>query len=198
VLIGPREIAELLERRRDCRIIAKAGGDCARLRVIRIVEITEAQRGSAVPLQQYLDLIAKLDGGEAHAGGFSRIALTPSIYCCGFNAERGASAQALAALGIPALLFNETSKVLAANPLIEALTGFVRWRAFDRVSLNDKGADQLLGDAVATIGSETRPQAPPVELVQSLFDLTPAEANVACSLASGKLVEATATEAKSL
>jgi DNA-binding CsgD family transcriptional regulator len=148
--------------------------------------------------------------------------------------------EALAALGVPALVFNETGKVLAANPLIEALTGFVRWRAFDRVSLKDKGADQLLRDAVATIDSETRPdirsfpvrdaeaettmiahvipirlsardifvrcfavlaltpmtrpQAPPVELVQSLFDLTPAEARVARSLASGKTVEVIATE----
>src|SRR6516165_2688189 len=61
--------------------------------------------------------------------------------------------EALAALGVPALVFNETGKVLAANPLIEALTGFVRWLAFDRVSLKDKGADQLLRDAVATIDS---------------------------------------------
>jgi len=148
--------------------------------------------------------------------------------------------EALAALGVPALVFNETGKVLAANPLIEALTGFVRWRAFDRVSLKDKGADQLLRAAVATIDSEsrpevrsfpvrdaeagatmiahvipirlsardifvrcfavlaltpiTRPQAPPLELVQSLFDLTPAEARVARSLASGKTAEAIATE----
>ncbi len=148
--------------------------------------------------------------------------------------------EALAALGLPALVFNEAGKVLAANPLIEALTGFVRWRAFDKVSLKDKGADQLLRDAVATIDSEskpevrsfpvrdaeaeatmiahvipirlsardifvrcfavlaltpiTRPQAPPVELVQSLFDLTPAEARVARSLASCMTVEAIATE----
>jgi DNA-binding CsgD family transcriptional regulator len=147
---------------------------------------------------------------------------------------------ALAALGVPALVFNETGKVLAANALIEALTGFVYWRAFDRVSLTDKGADHLLRDAVATIDSETspkvrsfpardtkadatmvahvipirlsardiflrcfavlaltpitRPQAPPVELVQSLFDLTPAEARVARSLASGKTAEVIATE----
>jgi len=98
--------------------------------------------------------------------------------------------------------------------------------------MKDKGADQLLRDAVAAIDSETRPdvrsfpvrgvdgeaamvahvipirlsardifvrcfavlvltpmtrpQAPPVELVQSLFDLTPAEARVARSLASGR------------
>jgi DNA-binding CsgD family transcriptional regulator len=147
---------------------------------------------------------------------------------------------ALAALGVPALVLNETGKVLAANRLIEALTGFVHWRAFDRVSLKDKGADQLLRDAIATIDYEgrtdvrsfptrdaeaeatmvahlipirlsardifvrcfavlvltpmTRPQAPPVELVQSLFDLTPAEARVARSLASGRTLEAIATE----
>ena len=35
----------------------------------------------------------------------------------------------------------------------------------------------------------TLPQAPPVELVQSLFDLTPAEARVARSLAAGETVE---------
>jgi hypothetical protein len=40
----------------------------------------------------------------------------------------------------------------------------------------------------------TAPQAPPVELVQSLFDLTPAEARVARSLASGKTVEDIATD----
>jgi DNA-binding CsgD family transcriptional regulator len=38
------------------------------------------------------------------------------------------------------------------------------------------------------------PQAPPVELVQSLFDLTPAEARVARGLASGKTVEDIATD----
>src|SRR5262249_24137397 len=143
-----------------------------------------------------------------------------------------AAGEALAALGVPALVLNETGKVLAANRQIEALRGFVRWRAFDKVSMQDKGADQLLRDAVAAIDSETRPdvrsfpvrgaeaeatmvahvitirlsardffvlcfaalvlppmtrpQAPPVELVQSLFDLTPAEARVARSLASGR------------
>jgi DNA-binding CsgD family transcriptional regulator len=39
----------------------------------------------------------------------------------------------------------------------------------------------------------TLPQAPPVELVQSLFDLTPAEARVARSLAEGETVEAIAS-----
>ena len=38
------------------------------------------------------------------------------------------------------------------------------------------------------------PQAPPVELVQSLFDLTPAEARVARGLATGKTVDDIATD----
>jgi DNA-binding CsgD family transcriptional regulator len=151
-----------------------------------------------------------------------------------------AAGDTLAVLGVPALVFDETGKVLAANPLIEALTGFVHWRAFGRVSLRDKGADRLLRDAATSIGSEsspecrsfpacdakaettmvahvipvrlsardifvrcfavlvltpvTRPQAPPVELVQSLFDLTPAEARVARSLASGKTIASIAAD----
>jgi DNA-binding CsgD family transcriptional regulator len=145
------------------------------------------------------------------------------------------ASETLAALGLPALVLDEQGKVLAANPLIEALTGYVHWRAQDRVSLKDRAADQLLRDAIAAIdvaggtsvrsfpvrdtGAETMmvahvvpirlsardifvrcaaalvltpvtlPQAPPVELVQSLFDLTPAEARVARGLASGKTVD---------
>jgi DNA-binding CsgD family transcriptional regulator len=148
--------------------------------------------------------------------------------------------EALAALGVPALVFDETGKVLAANAPIEGLSGFVRWRAFDKVSLKDMRADRLLRDAVATIDSEsrpdvrsfpvhdaeaeatmvahvipirlsardiflrcaavlaltpvTRPQAPPVELVQSLFDLTPAEARVARGLAAGRTAEDMASD----
>jgi len=149
------------------------------------------------------------------------------------------ASETLAALGLPALVLNEQGKVLAANSLIEALSAYVQWRAFDRISLKDKAADQLLRDAVAAIdapgggvrsfpvrdmGAEammvahvipirlsardifvrcaaalvltpvTLPQAPPVELVQSLFDLTPAEARVARSLASGKTVANIATD----
>jgi DNA-binding CsgD family transcriptional regulator len=148
--------------------------------------------------------------------------------------------ETLAALGVPALVFNETGKVLASNSLIETLTGFVRWRAFDFVSLKDQAADRLLRAAIAIINSDlgsgvrsfpvrdadaettmvahvipirlsardvflrcaavlamtpvSAPQAPPVELVQSLFDLTPAEARVARSLAAGKSVEAIASD----
>ena len=119
--------------------------------------------------------------------------------------------------------------------MIEALSGYVQWRAQDRVSLKDRAADQLLRYAIAAIdmagGTSVRsfpvrdtgagammvahvipirlsardifvrcaavlvltpvtlPQAPPVELVQSLFDLTPAEARVARSLSAGETVE---------
>ncbi|MGH6845895.1 MAG: helix-turn-helix transcriptional regulator [Methylocella sp.] len=149
------------------------------------------------------------------------------------------ASETLATIGLPALVLNEQGKVLAANPLIEALTGYVHWRAQDRVSLKDRGADNLLRDAIAAInvagGSSVRsfpvrdpandammvahvvpvrlsardifvrcaavlvltpvtlPQAPPVELVQSLFDLTPAEARVARSLAAGETVGDIAT-----
>jgi DNA-binding CsgD family transcriptional regulator len=158
-----------------------------------------------------------------------------------FQLERARIAsETLAALGLPALVLNEQGKVLAANSLIEALTGYVHWRAQDRVSLKDRAANQLLRDAIAAIdvpggagvrsfpvrdtGAEammvahvvpirlsardifvrcaaafvltpvTLPQAPPVELVQSLFDLTPTEARVARSLASGKTVEDIASD----
>ena len=145
------------------------------------------------------------------------------------------ASETLAALRLPALVLNDQGTVLAANHLIEALTGYVQWRAQDRVSLKDRAADQLLRDAIASIdlarGSSVRsfpvrdtgaeammvahvvpirlsardifvrcaaalvltpvtlPKAPPVELVQSLFDLTPAEARVARSLAAGETVE---------
>jgi hypothetical protein len=99
-------------------------------------------------------------------------------------------------------------------------TGYVQWRAQDRVSLKDRVADKLMRDAIEAdlangivrsfpvrdartvakmvayvipirlsardifvrcaaalvLTPLTLPEAPPVELVQSLFDLTPAEA----------------------
>jgi DNA-binding CsgD family transcriptional regulator len=147
------------------------------------------------------------------------------------------ASETLALIGLPALVFDETGKVLAANHLIEALTGFIRWRAGDRVALKDPTADALWCQAIATIQTDERapvrsfagraadadadtpmvahvipirgvvrdlfarcagvlvltpvtlPNAPPVELVQSLFDLTPAEAKVARSLVTGATVD---------
>jgi len=145
----------------------------------------------------------------------------------------------LALIGLPALVFDDLGKVLAANHLIEALSDYIRWHAQDRVSLKDTSANALFRQAVETLniinvapvrsfavrGADTNaamvahvipirrsardifvrcagvlvmtpvtlPQAPPVELVQSLFDLTPAEARVARRLTGGETVEAIAS-----
>jgi DNA-binding CsgD family transcriptional regulator len=141
---------------------------------------------------------------------------------------------------IPALVLSETGKVLSVNSLIEVMSGYIDWRAHDRVSLRDRSADYLLREAIAAAGSEggfgvrsfpvrdTRanammvahvvpirlsardifircaailtltpvaaPAAPPIELIQCLFDLTPAEARVARDLGTGKTVDDIASE----
>jgi DNA-binding CsgD family transcriptional regulator len=138
-------------------------------------------------------------------------------------------------IGLPALVFGERGKVLAANHLMEALTDHIRWRAQDSVSLKDSTADMLFRQAIETLsvaasaptrsfavrGADTKaamvahvipirrssrdifvrcagvliltpvtlPNEPPVELVTSLFDLTPAEARVARSLTAGKTLD---------
>jgi DNA-binding CsgD family transcriptional regulator len=149
-----------------------------------------------------------------------------------------AATQALALLGIPALVFADSGKTLAANQLIEPLSDFILWRANDRIALKDPRADALLRDAIATADRDdtasvrsfpvrhadsamiahvvpirgsardvftrcaamlmltplTRPEAPPAELIRSLFDLTPAEARVARGLAAGQTVKDIAAE----
>lgn len=178
--------------------------------------------------------MAALDEVRAH---LARSALMSSR----LQLERArAASDTLAAVGLAAAVLDETGRVLAANPLVEAMTGCVHWRAFGRLSFDDKAADKLLQAAIATIDSDagasvrsfpakgaggqgmyvahvipirlsardifTRcaavllltpvilPQAPPVELVQSLFDLTAAEARVARSLARGKTVDDIASD----
>jgi DNA-binding CsgD family transcriptional regulator len=149
------------------------------------------------------------------------------------------ASEVLAIIGLPALVLDERGKVLAANPLIEALTDHIRWRAQDRISLKDASADALFRLAVETLpvagtaptrsfavrGADARaamvahvipirrssrdifvrsaavllltpvtlPDGPPVELVTSLFDFTPAEARVARSLTTGKTLDDIAT-----
>jgi DNA-binding CsgD family transcriptional regulator len=149
------------------------------------------------------------------------------------------ASETLALIGLPALVFDNQSKILAANHLIEALTDHIWWRAQGRMSLKDNIADALFRQAVETLNIKnvapvrsfavrsadanaamvahvipirrsahdifvrgagvlvmtpvTLPQAPPVELVQSLFDLTPAEARVARSLSAGETVEKSAS-----
>jgi DNA-binding CsgD family transcriptional regulator len=155
--------------------------------------------------------------------------------------ERARAASAmLAAIGLPALVFDLAGRVLVANDLMERLSDHVHWRAQDRFVLKDSQADALLRGAIDTLqsdgvgsnrsfpvrGSDAQvaliahvvpicrsardlfaqsvgvlilmpaktPQAPSVELVQSLFDLTAAEARVARSLTMGQTVEEIASE----
>jgi DNA-binding CsgD family transcriptional regulator len=146
-----------------------------------------------------------------------------------------AASEALALLGLPALVFDEKGRAMASNDLIGKDDDWMRWRAGDFFALVDAGADKLLREAIAALAATeaqpvrsfplrgpeaapgkiahvvpirrsardifvrcagvlvltpvVAPAAPPVELVQSLFDLTPAEARVARSLASGDTVE---------
>ncbi|WP_369723576.1 MULTISPECIES: helix-turn-helix transcriptional regulator [unclassified Bradyrhizobium] len=146
-----------------------------------------------------------------------------------------AASQALAALGLAALVLDEAGKVLAANALVEGMANLVHWRSADRVTLKDRRADEMLTEALARIALNDNggvrsfpvrdavtdalmvghvvpirysardifarstavfvlmpvaaPTSPPVELVMSLFDLTPAEARVARGLAAGKTVD---------
>ncbi len=149
----------------------------------------------------------------------------------------------LAALGIPALIFDATAQVLAVNALIEDQAGPIRWEARDRFALVDPAADVILRRAIVALRARDADttvcsfavksrngeaaavahvvpvralardilvsgvgvlvltpvapaSAPPVELVQSLFDLTPAEARVARQLSAGKSIARIAADAK--
>ncbi|WP_212407255.1 helix-turn-helix transcriptional regulator [Bradyrhizobium liaoningense] len=152
------------------------------------------------------------------------------------QAERArAAAEMLGVIGLPALVFSDAGRVMAANDLIQRLPDGIRWLAADRFALIDPGADRMLRRAIEALdrndpptprsfaargedaqaamvahvvpvrGSArdilvrstgvliltpvTRPDAPPVELIQSLFDLTPAEARVARGLAVGDTLD---------
>ena len=173
--------------------------------------------------------IGTLDGLRPHLARAALMAARLQLERARFAAET------LATIGLPALVFDDGGKVLAANPLIETLSTAIVWRAQDRVSLKDGAADALFRQAIETlridsalaplsfavrgadasaamvahvvplrrtardmfvrcagvlvISPVTLPQAPPVELVQSLFDLTPAEARVARQLTAGDTAE---------
>ena len=178
------------------------------------------------------EVIQALNEMHAHVARASLVAARMQLQ------QARIASETLALLGIPALVFAGHGKILAANPLIEALSGFIGWRARDRIALMDARADALLRDAIATVNQDdapvvrsfpvrsadssmiahvvpirgsardifvrcagifmltpvTRPEAPSVELVRSLFDLTPAEARVARGLASGQTVKAIAEQ----
>ncbi len=159
-----------------------------------------------------------------------------ALMCARLQMERAQSTtQALAMLGLPALVFDSKSRVIAANHLIEAMTEEVNFRAFNNVTLTDARANVLLTNAMEAAAKETHTvpysfsmcdssgsptriahvvpicgesrgifvrsagmlvlthvgaiQMPSVDLVQSLFDLTAAEARVARSIAKGDTLE---------
>jgi DNA-binding CsgD family transcriptional regulator len=179
-------------------------------------------------------LIAQLDVLRPHLARTMLISARLQI-------ERArATADALEMLGLPALVFNEAGRVIAANSLIEALDGLIHWCARDRIMFTHTGTDASFRQAVEAIDHDsatsprsfvirhdqhassmvghvvpvrrdardilamcagvlmltplTRAEAPPVELIQSLFDLTPAEARVARRLTKGDNVEEIAAD----
>ncbi len=151
-----------------------------------------------------------------------------------------AATHALDLLGMAALVFDGSDKVIAANGSLEACEGLLRWRAREKFALRDRKADAQLQVAINALAANhvsgvrsfavqrsddlppmiahivpimgsardifarcsgivifspvTMAQAPTVELVQSLFDLSPAEARVARRLTAGDSVEAIASQ----
>ena len=152
----------------------------------------------------------------------------------GLQRAKGAN-EALAAMGLPALLLGQDGTVIEANPLIEDLPDHLQWRAQSRIALTDGRANELLRTALATLDSDPESQVrsfplrdaddkavrvvhiipirrsahdifagsyallvvtpvsataePPIELMRSLFDLTPSEARVARGLVVGETLE---------
>ena len=205
--------------------------------------------GTAIALPTGDEMLIALerayDKGSASAAELATLnEMHPHLARASFVAARmqmeraRAASQVFALLGIPALVFADNGKVIAANQLIEGLSNFVAWRAKDQIALIDVSADALLRDAIATADQDdmanvrsfpvrnaeaamvahvvpirgsardvfsrcaamlmltpvTRPEAPPVELIRSLFDLTPAEARVARGLAVGQTVKGMAED----
>ena len=68
-----------------------------------------------------------------------------------------AVADALEMLGLPALVFAFDGRALAANALIQGETVHVRWRARDHFTLNNKTADAMFRNALASLGVDDPP-----------------------------------------
>ena len=59
------------------------------------------------------------------------------------------ASDALAAMGLPALVLDESGTVIETNALMQGLEDHVQWRALDRIALKDASADALLRAALA-------------------------------------------------
>jgi DNA-binding CsgD family transcriptional regulator len=78
-----------------------------------------------------------------------------SVLTTRWREERLRSAtQALELLGLPAAVLDPGGRVLAANGLIEAMTGHIVWGAWGRMALADLAADAILAKAVARTGAQ--------------------------------------------
>lgn len=150
-----------------------------------------------------------------------------------------AAAMALEHVGLPAAVLGRNTRILAANPLLEAMIPDIVLDRTARVGLADRGADALLAEALARLtlagdaggvrsfpipAEEHRPplivhllpirlgahdvfsgasgiliitpvvpaEVPTAEVLQGLFDLTPAEARVARSIGERQTTDAIA------
>jgi DNA-binding CsgD family transcriptional regulator len=68
-----------------------------------------------------------------------------------------AAAEALALVGLPALVFDRGGHVLAGNALIEAMNEYLSWLPKDRIALVDPAADHLLRRALVGLSAGTAP-----------------------------------------
>lgn len=206
--------------------------------------------GTVIPLPTSELLVFDL-GREAGRLPFDRDAITPLDHYRPHLARAAllshrlglrtaqAMSRAMELIGLPAAVLSPGGRVLAANPLLEALSPRIRIRSFDRIGLASPAADQMLATALATIGRNDRaavqsiavsaiedgpalvvhvvpvrrsaldiftsaaallivtpvtmPDAPMVDVLVALFDLTPAEARVARGIATGDSVAAIAS-----
>jgi len=89
------------------------------------------------------DDIARLDAYRPHIA-------RASLLSTRWRLERlRAATQALAAVGLPALVFGHDGRVLAANDLIQRLTRYVCWLPRERIALVDRTADDMLRAGLA-------------------------------------------------
>ncbi len=80
-----------------------------------------------------------------------------------------AAAEALALVGLPAVVVDLRGRVLAANPLIEAMSSWIAWLPGDRIGLCDSGANELLRGALVGLGKPADPavRSVPVKATES-------------------------------
>ena len=72
------------------------------------------------------------------------------------RAQAEAASETLAAIRLPALIFDARGEIVAANRLIAPLSNYVHSRIGDGVVLMDRAADALLGEAIAAMSAGAR------------------------------------------